>query len=112
MTELIELLRTSNANEHDNLLSEICRRTKSYDSIEELFNLNGCETLFPFLRSETEGIVNKALSVFANCTNLDERWRKAVSKFTAQKMKFSIKDFFTFCAVILVFIQIRSCYVL
>ena len=137
MAELIELLQTSNTNEHDNILSEICRRTKSYDSIEELFNLNGCETLFPFLRSETEGIINKALSVFANCTNLDERWRKAVSKVTAQKMKFFIEGFFskcdqirrklriwshllkkssmenfTFCAVILVCIQIRSCYVL
>ena len=81
MTELIELLQVSNTNEHDNVLSEICRRTKSYDNIEELFNLSGCEALFPFLRSETEGIVNKALSVFANCTNLDEKWRKAVSKF-------------------------------
>ena len=80
MAELIELLQTSNTNEHDNVLSEICRRTKSYDNIEELFNLSGCEALFPFLRSETEVIVNKALSVFANCTNLDEKWRKAVSK--------------------------------
>ena len=63
----------------DQALKALTKKTKSLDEVTELFKLGGFQKLYKLL-SDGQGVFDSVvLSILANCSNLDQNWRTAVS---------------------------------
>lgn len=80
LVELVKELDSKNLKKVEETLLELVKKTKSKEDVQRLFILDTFPRLFNLLSYESLRV--PALSILANCANLDDNWRETVSAFS------------------------------
>lgn len=79
LNSLLSAIKSQNVQKRQDALLELRKRSKSGDDITELYDLECGEMLLDLLEEENGKYYTVILSIFANCTNINENWRQLVS---------------------------------
>ena len=81
LNNLLCAIKSQNIQKRQEALLELRKRSKSAEDTTSLYNLEFGDTLLDLLDEENGKYNIVILSIFANCTNVNENWRQLVSFF-------------------------------
>ena len=79
LSNLLSAIKSQNVQKRQEALLQLRKRSKSVDDVTHLYDLECGDTLLDLLEEENGKYYIVVLSIFANCTNINENWRQLVS---------------------------------
>ena len=79
LSNLLSAIKSQNVQKRQEALLQLRKRSKSVDDVTHLYDLECGDTLLDLLEEENGKYYIVVLSIFANCTNINENRRQLVS---------------------------------